>query len=212
MPKANRSRPDRNPCCGPLLAAIVCVPELAPRTCRERSNRPRVSAKRRVLIPLPVVVMGAVGAGNPTKWAPPSVVRTIEVQTGLLHGASPSSQYWSADMAVNESGSKPDGTGPPAACDPAAVLPADTSVVGRARGLDRGQDSTGRRWQPWWGEVLGVVVVGGVLVAAGMVVVGATEVAVAGAVVVVAVPWDALLPPPPQPAARTAADSNAAGQ
>ena len=45
---------------------------------------------------------------------PPSVVRTIEVHTGLLQGASPSSQYCSADMAVNETGSKPAGTAPPA--------------------------------------------------------------------------------------------------
>jgi hypothetical protein len=64
--------------------------------------------------------------------------------------------------------------------------------------------------------VLGDVVVGGVLVDAGVlvdvgVVVGATVVAVAGAVVVVGAPWDALLPPP-QPAARIPADSNAAGQ
>ena len=32
---------------------------------------------------------GEVGAGIPTKCEPPSVVRTIDVQTGLAHGASP---------------------------------------------------------------------------------------------------------------------------
>ena len=50
----------------------------------------------------------------PTKCDPPSVVRTIEVHTGLAHGASPSNQYWLGETAVNDTGSKPLGTVPPA--------------------------------------------------------------------------------------------------
>jgi hypothetical protein len=68
------------------------------------------------------VASGATGAGKPTKLAPPSVVRTIEVQTGLLQTASPRSQYSPADMAVNETGSKPAGTGPPVGCPPVVVV------------------------------------------------------------------------------------------
>jgi hypothetical protein len=49
----------------------------------------------------------------PTKWAPPSVVRTIDVQTGLEQGACPSNQNCWADTAVNDTGEKPAGTGPP---------------------------------------------------------------------------------------------------
>ncbi|HXW80755.1 MAG TPA: hypothetical protein VEJ84_14730 [Acidimicrobiales bacterium] len=45
----------------------------------------------------------------------------MEVQTGLLQGASPSSQYWFADMAVNEMGLNPEGTGPPAGWPPGTV-------------------------------------------------------------------------------------------
>jgi hypothetical protein len=61
--------------------------------------------------------------------------------------------------------------------------------------------------EPVLAPVLAVLVAGGALVAE-----VANVVAAAGAVVVGAMPWDALLPPPPQPAARTPADSNAAGQ
>ena len=62
----------------------------------------------------PPATIGVTGAGSPTKLVPPLVVRTREVQTGLPQGASPSNQYWLADIAVNETGLKPDGTGPPA--------------------------------------------------------------------------------------------------
>ncbi|HZU39796.1 MAG TPA: hypothetical protein VE992_02030, partial [Solirubrobacteraceae bacterium] len=41
-------------------------------------------------------------------------MRTIEVQTELLHGAVPSSQNRRSEMAVNETGSNARGTGPPA--------------------------------------------------------------------------------------------------
>ena len=34
-------------------------------------------------------ISGDVGAGSPTKCDPPSVVRTIEVHTGLAHGRVP---------------------------------------------------------------------------------------------------------------------------
>jgi hypothetical protein len=54
----------------------------------------------------------------PTKCRPPSVVRTIEVHTGFEHGALPRSQNSWSEMAVNEIGSKPEGTGPPAAWAP----------------------------------------------------------------------------------------------
>ena len=147
--------------------------------------------------------MGATGAGSPTKWAPPSVVRTIEVHTGLLQGATPSSQYWSADMAVNESGSKPEGTGPPDDWEPLSPF-GDTAVVVGAE-VEEGVVEA---------VVVGAVVVGAVvvaLVAAGaLVVVGPTVVETGGVVVVGA----ALLAPlvVPQPAARSPADSNAAGQ
>jgi hypothetical protein len=49
----------------------------------------------------------------PTKWAPPSVVRMIEVHTGFGQGAVPSSQNSSVETAVKDSASKPSGTGPP---------------------------------------------------------------------------------------------------
>jgi hypothetical protein len=65
---------------------------------------------------------GEAGAGMPTKLAPPLVVRTIEVQTALGQGASPSSQNSSGEIAVNETGSKPDGTGPPAGWPLATAL------------------------------------------------------------------------------------------
>jgi hypothetical protein len=50
----------------------------------------------------------------PTKRAPPSVVRTIDVHTGCGHGAVPSSQKYRAEMAVKSAARKPLGTGPPA--------------------------------------------------------------------------------------------------
>ena len=71
---------------------------------------------------------GEVGAGMPTKCDPPSVVRTIEVHTGLVHGASPSSQYSLGETAVNDTGSKPLGTVPPAG----TVVTAGTVVGGRS--------------------------------------------------------------------------------
>jgi hypothetical protein len=156
---------------------------------------------------LPGTMTGAVGAGSPTKWAPPSVVRTIEVQTGLLHGASPSSQYWSTDIAVKETGSKPEGTEPPAGCEPATVLP--------LAGLVAGTDVETVVGPVVVGLVVGALVAGAVLGDAVVAVVGATVLVMAGAVVVAlfeVLPADALLPPPPQPAAKTPADSNAAGQ
>lgn len=61
----------------------------------------------------PPLTSGAWGAGTPTKCAPPSVVRTIEVQTGFEHGAEPSNQNCCGETAVNETGEKPGGTGPP---------------------------------------------------------------------------------------------------
>ena len=53
------------------------------------------------------------------------MVRTIEVHTGLVHGASPSSQYSLGETAVNDTGSKPLGTVPPAG----TVVTAGTVVV-----------------------------------------------------------------------------------
>jgi hypothetical protein len=41
----------------------------------------------------------------------------------LEHGAVPSSQYSLAEMALNETGSKPAGTGPPAGPPPGRVAP-----------------------------------------------------------------------------------------
>lgn len=72
---------------------------------------------------------GAGGAGVPTKLEPPSVVRTIEVHTELLQGASPSSQNWLSEMAVNETGSKPCGTDPPADGPPAWLVEGGPDVV-----------------------------------------------------------------------------------
>jgi hypothetical protein len=62
------------------------------------------------------------------------VVRTIDVQTALEHGASPNSQNSLAETAVNDTGSKPAGTGPPAGWPPPSVLGVTevTAVVGRA--------------------------------------------------------------------------------
>ncbi len=71
-------------------------------------------------------ISGDVGAGMPTNCDPPSVVRTIDVHTGLAHGASPNSQYWLGETAVNDTGSKPLGTVPPAG----AVAAAGTVVGG----------------------------------------------------------------------------------
>jgi hypothetical protein len=45
---------------------------------------------------------------------PPSVVRTIDVHTGLEHVALPSTQPSAAEMKLTDAGWKPDGTGPPA--------------------------------------------------------------------------------------------------
>jgi hypothetical protein len=81
-----------------------------------------------------VVASGATGAGNPTNLAPPSVVRTIEVQTGFLQTASPRSQYSLADMAVNETGSNPAGTAPPAGWPAAVVVVVVTRVEGTVAG------------------------------------------------------------------------------
>ena len=39
------------------------------------------------------------------------------------HGALPSSQYWSAEIAVKERGSKPAGTGPPTGADAVRRVP-----------------------------------------------------------------------------------------
>jgi len=50
----------------------------------------------------------------PTKRTPPSVVRTIDVHGGEVHGALPSSHHVSSPIAVNELGANPAGTGPPA--------------------------------------------------------------------------------------------------
>jgi hypothetical protein len=154
-----------------------------------------VSAKRSVLMPedvlaLPGSMKGAVGAGSPTKWAPPSVVRTIEVHTGLLHGASPRSQYWLADIAVKDSGSKPEGTAPPAGWPPATVLSVTAWVVGA--GVE------GTVVVAVTGTVVGAAVVGGLVVGApALETVGVLE-TVAGAVVDVVL--EAAWLPPPQPA------------
>src|SRR5579875_374393 len=83
------------------------------------------SAKRSVLTrpaPWPPRSSGEVGAGKPTKLAPPLVVRTIDVQTGLRQGESPKSQNSLEEIAVNDTGSNPGGTGPPAGWPPAKVL------------------------------------------------------------------------------------------
>jgi hypothetical protein len=156
--------------------------------------------------------MGATGAGSPTKWAPPSVVRTIEVHTGLLQGATPSSQYWSADMAVNESGSKPEGTGPPAGCEPLTPLGGTAFVVGT--GFVVGTEVE----EEVGGTVVGVAAVAVLAEGPELVeeplgsalVVGPTVVETAGAVVVGA----ALLPPllVPQPAASSPAASSPAAK
>jgi hypothetical protein len=50
----------------------------------------------------------------PSHCEPPSVVRTIDVHTGLEQGADPRSQNSLAETAVKETGLKPAGTGPPA--------------------------------------------------------------------------------------------------
>ena len=58
----------------------------------------------------------------------------MEVQTGLEQGASPSSQYSLPDTAVNETGSKPAGTGPPAdpeGCAPAVVVDEEVLLTAR---------------------------------------------------------------------------------
>jgi hypothetical protein len=78
---------------------------------------------------------GIGGAGIPTKLAPPSVVRTTEVHSGLLQGASPRSQKSSGETAVNETGSKPVGTGPPAGCPLASVPGTAVRLVLGAGGL-----------------------------------------------------------------------------
>ena len=152
--------------------------------------------------------MGATGAGSPTKWAPSSVVRRTEVHTGLVHGATPSSQYWSADMAVNETGSKPEGTGPPAGCEPPIVFSV-TAVVGAEV---EGAEVVGAEVEePVFADELvdGTVLVVAMLVDDAAVVDGlvVTGEEVAGELVV-----EAALLPPPQPAATSPANTNAAGQ
>ncbi len=58
-------------------------------------------------------VTTAWGAGIETKWSPPSLVRTISVQSRDPHGAVPSNQNSFAEMPVYETGWKPRGTRPP---------------------------------------------------------------------------------------------------
>ena len=53
----------------------------------------------------------------------------MEVHTGLLHGASPSSQYSLSDTAVKETGSNPAGTAPPAGWPSAGWLCAVAGAV-----------------------------------------------------------------------------------
>jgi hypothetical protein len=107
---------------------------------------------------------------------------------------------------VNESGSKPEGTGPPVGCEPATVLPETAWVVGTE------VEET---------VLLGTVVVeaalaDGAVLVGGLVVVVATEPAPElGTVGAVAVVVGAALLPPftlPQPATMSPADSNTAGQ
>ena len=136
---------------------------------------------------LPAIIICATGAGRPTKWSPSSVVLTIEVQTGLVHGASPSNQYWLADMAVNETGSNPFGTGPPAGAPPITVCSVTDLVVGVVL-VDKEEE-----------VVAGAALVVGDVVAGVAVVAGGRVVEVGGA---------ALLPALPQPAAKMPTDSN----
>lgn len=125
----------------------------------------------------------------------------------MLQGASPSNQYWLADMAVNETGLNPEGTGPPAGWPPGAVA----SVAGVVVGVELVElvevvllELGGTAVVDGGAEVVGGPVVGAVVDA----VVGAEVEAVEVGAVVLLVEM-ALFFVPPQAAARTITDSTA---
>ena len=125
---------------------------------RRRSRRSRRRTAARPIRRDHQVESFSVGAGTPDHVRPPSVVRTIDVHTGLAHGALPRTQPSAAEMKLTDAGWKPDGTGPPAgaaAAGPAAKTPTrhaattlttpastirladDVVVSGRGRGSHR---------------------------------------------------------------------------
>src|SRR5437763_16513718 len=58
-------------------------------------------------------VIVARGAGMPRQLRPPSLVRSIDVQGGVLQGAVPSTQPCELEMNVTLAAMNPLGTGPP---------------------------------------------------------------------------------------------------